>query len=110
MFSSRTSAKAAARILDEFNASSDDSGVKRVLHLSDLHFGTRHALQNQAYLSSHLKQKLPKIHRVVITGDLFDNPKEADALAFRNFRTDLETSSAKDLIVIPGNHDQRVGG
>ena len=102
--------KAAAQVLHTFNANQGDGGIKRILQLSDLHFGTRHALKNQAYLSSHLKQKLPKVHRVVVTGDLFDNPKEADALAFRNFRAELEAASGKEVIVIPGNHDQKIAG
>lgn len=101
---------AVARVLDDFDRSQNSSGVKRLLHLSDLHFGTKTALENQAYLSSHLKSQLSQFQRVVITGDLFDNPKEADALAFRNFRADLESSTGKDVIVVPGNHDQKVHG
>jgi calcineurin-like phosphoesterase family protein len=106
----RDSSASAGRVLKEFNAQDDDSGVKRLLHLSDLHFGTSQALQNQAYLSSHLKTKLKTFQRVVFTGDLFDNPKEKDALAFRNFRADIEASMGKELIVIPGNHDQKIYG
>jgi hypothetical protein len=101
---------AAAQLLEEFNTRQGDGDTKRILHLSDLHFGTLHALRNQAYLASHLKRKLPKVDRVVVTGDLFDNPTEVDALAFRNFRADLEATSGKELIVIPGNHDQRIKG
>jgi calcineurin-like phosphoesterase family protein len=100
----------AARVLKAFNAAQDDGGTKRILQLSDLHFGSKQALRNQAYLSMHLRQKLPKVHRVVVTGDLFDNPKEDDALAFRNFRAELEATSGKELIVVPGNHDQKAKG
>ncbi len=100
----------AAQLLKEFNAHDDASGVKRFLHLSDLHFGSSQALQNQAYLSSHLKTKLDEFQRVVVTGDLFHNPQRQDAQAFRNFRADLEASTGKELIVIPGNHDQKMHG
>jgi 3',5'-cyclic AMP phosphodiesterase CpdA len=31
-------------------------------------------------------------------------------LAFRNFRSDLEASTGQDLIVIPGNHDEKIRG
>jgi hypothetical protein len=47
---------------------------------------------------------------VVITGDLFDNPKENDALAFRNFRSHLHSATGKEVLVVPGNHDQRLSG
>ncbi|HEX8162881.1 MAG TPA: metallophosphoesterase [Pyrinomonadaceae bacterium] len=99
-----------ARLLEEFDSQVEYPDVKRFLHLSDLHFGTTHALQNQAYLSAHLRTKLNNFHRVIVTGDLFENPKKTDALAFRNFRADLEASTGKELIVIPGNHDQKIRG
>lgn len=99
-----------ARVLDEFVRESGSSNTKRILQLSDLHFGTSEALQNQAYLSAHLKTKLKSFERVVVTGDLFHNPKKSDALAFRNFRADIEATTGKDVIVIPGNHDQKLYG
>jgi hypothetical protein len=98
------------RILNEFNSNQREPASKRLLHLSDLHFGTEYALRNQAYLTLHLRTKLGSIDRVVITGDLFDNPKEADALAFRNFRSDLHSATGKDVLVVPGNHDQKLSG
>jgi Calcineurin-like phosphoesterase len=97
-------------ILSEFNSNQGEPESKRLLQLSDLHFGTQYALRNQAYLTLHLRTKLGSIDRVVITGDLFDNPKEADALAFRNFRTDLHSATGKDVLVVPGNHDQKLSG
>jgi hypothetical protein len=100
----------AEQLLGDFNRYRGDAGVKRLLHLSDLHFGTPYALQNQAYLSSHLRTKAEQFHRVVITGDLTDNPARSDALAFSNFRADLEGFTGREPIVIPGNHDQRAAG
>ncbi len=98
------------KILEDFDATLRASDSKRLFHLSDLHFGTRKALENQAYLSTHLASKVDQRDRVVITGDLFDNPKRADALAFRNFRMDLEARTGRSAIVIPGNHDQKLFG
>ena len=48
--------------------------------------------------------------RIVVTGDLFDNPKRADALVFENCRTLLEAKTGKKLIIVPGNHDERLYG
>jgi 3',5'-cyclic AMP phosphodiesterase CpdA len=47
------------------------------------------------------------VNRVVVTGDLFNNPKREDAIAFRNFRASLSRLTGKDVVVIPGNHDQK---
>lgn len=83
---------------------------KKILHLSDLHFGTRWAAENEAYLEAHLDSVARSVSRVIVTGDLFDNPKRRDAIAFRNFRASLSRLTGKDVIVIPGNHDQKLLG
>jgi len=100
----------AAFILQRFNSLQDDSGVKRILHLSDLHFGNDKASCYQAYLACHLKSKRDEFDRVVITGDLYNNPRSKDAQTFHNFRHDLEAFTGKEAIVIPGNHDQKIYG
>lgn len=79
----------------------------RILHLSDLHYGRSEAAENEALLLAHLDTELEKVHRVVITGDLFDNPQRQDAVLFRNFRAALVRRTGKDPVVIPGNHDQK---
>jgi hypothetical protein len=43
-----------------------------------------------AYLSAHLAPKLASLDRIVITGDLFDNPSERDTLAFKAFCSGLQ--------------------
>jgi len=88
---------------------SRDHGV-RLLHLSDLHYGRAEAAENEALLLAHLDSVLDGVQRVVITGDLFDNPTRQDAIMFRNFRAALTRRSRKDPIVIPGNHDQKLVG
>ncbi len=82
------------------------SSSKRLLHLSDLHFGTREALRNQAYLMAKVTTLVPDVQRVVITGDLMENPSEPDALGYKNFQASL-IRMGKDPIRIPGNHDQK---
>jgi calcineurin-like phosphoesterase family protein len=79
----------------------------QLLHLSDLHFGTRWAAENEALLAAQLERVAREANRVVITGDLCDNPKREDAIAFRNFRLSLKRLTGKDPIVVPGNHDQK---
>lgn len=96
------------RIIDKvFESYTSPKESKKLLHLSDLHFGKLKAAENEAYLSAHLDSVARAVDRVVITGDLFDNPKRRDAIAFRNFRASLTRLTGKDVIVIPGNHDQK---
>jgi Calcineurin-like phosphoesterase len=95
---------AIASVLEDYHA---ERRSRRLLHLSDLHFGTDAALENEAYLSRHLESIIKQIDRAVITGDLLNNPKREDALAFRNFRDGLAVRMGKEVIVIPGNHDQK---
>jgi hypothetical protein len=85
---------------------------KRILHLSDLHFGSREAESRRSWLKEQLAKELPTIDRVVVTGDLFDNPEESQRELFDDFRIDVEnmTHKHKDLLVIPGNHDVRRNG
>lgn len=79
----------------------------RILHLSDLHFGTEEAAKNEGLVKAHIRSLAPKVDRVVITGDLCQNPDMTEARAFHNFRADLFAVTKKPVIVVPGNHDQR---
>jgi UDP-2,3-diacylglucosamine pyrophosphatase LpxH len=84
---------------------------RRLLHISDLHFGTNHALENQALLEAELREVVSKVDRVVITGDLIDSPKPEFAAMFSNFKNGLtHVARGREPIVIPGNHDQRIFG
>lgn len=91
------------RILDEHRSTSSS---KQLLHLSDLHFGTTTALRNQAYLLATLAKVIPRVDRVVVTGDLMENPREQDALTYKNFQASL-VRMGKEPVRIPGNHDQK---
>ena len=86
---------------------------RRLLHLSDLHFGTHAARRNLDYLREGLLAESHDVSRVVITGDLIDTPRDADDddfAEFKEFRRWLSTQVGKDVIVVPGNHDQRWRG
>jgi 3',5'-cyclic AMP phosphodiesterase CpdA len=83
------------------------------LHLSDTHFGSERARANKEVLLGHLRTHVPTCTRVVITGDLIDNPTNQDDPAFaefKEFRRWLTRESGADVIVVPGNHDQRWHG
>lgn len=84
---------------------------RRLLHISDLHFGTNDALENQAMLEAELREVVNSVDRVVITGDLIDTPKRESYAMFANFKNSLtHVAKGRAPIVIPGNHDQRVWG
>jgi len=86
------------------------SKTKKILHMSDLHFGKPEALRRRNYLIEHLQEILSDIDRVVITGDLFDSPKGKYKIEFDNFRKEVERITNNTLVVIPGNHDVRKKG
>jgi Calcineurin-like phosphoesterase len=83
---------------------------KRILHLSDLHFGSDHAATNLALLEAELFDVVKSVDRIVITGDLFDNPEQTSANSFRAFRNNIGRLAQQEPIVVPGNHDQRILG
>lgn len=83
---------------------------RRILHLSDLHLGTAHAARMQMYLQIQIQERLASIDRVVVTGDLFDQPRPEAVQQFLNFRDQIELAGAKRPVVVPGNHDQRLYG
>jgi calcineurin-like phosphoesterase family protein len=80
---------------------------RRLLHLSDLHFGSKSVTPNIVLLEAHLHREIRNVDRVVITGDLFDSPRDDAAAQFRAFDASLERIAGKPPVVIPGNHDIR---
>lgn len=83
---------------------------KSILHLSDLHFGRKDVSQNLGLLQTELARIGRDIDRIVITGDLLDNPRDADLALFQSFRTTLRTMTQQQVLVVPGNHDMRYLG
>ncbi|WP_081426564.1 metallophosphoesterase family protein [Sorangium cellulosum] len=92
-------------ISDLSNASGDR--LRRILHLSDLHFGSKHAAINAPLLQAELHDAVRSVDRVVVTGDLFDNPSPPDLARYQNFAQQLHRTSGHEPICIPGNHDMR---
>ena len=87
------------------------SSSRRLLHLSDLHFGTRHATENQALLEAELSEVVKSVQRVVITGDLIDSPRDEYFQMFSSFKGSLtRLANGKEPVSITGNHDQRLKG
>ena|ERR1022692_957511 len=87
-----------------------DRSPRRLLHLSDLHLGTSRAANTEIYVQTALRAHLATVNQIVITGDLFDQPKRRHAQQYRNFAHQLHLLTGKAPIVIPGNHDQRIFG
>lgn len=84
---------------------------KRLLHLSDLHFGTGDAILKKKMLLAELRDVVNEVDRIVITGDLFDSPDEPSVVMFTEFcETLTEISGGKVPIYIPGNHDIKIKG
>jgi predicted phosphodiesterase len=87
-----------------------DRAPRRILHLSDLHFGSKHASINAGFVEAELSEVAKSASRVVITGDLIETPKDESADSFLRFAGALYRATAKPVIVVPGNHDQRWHG
>lgn len=96
--------------IDQWLLNRQPGPSKRILHLSDLHFGSNYAAANLALLEAELFNIAKSVDRVVITGDLFDNPEQNSANSFRAFRNNIGRLTRQEPIVVPGNHDQRILG
>jgi 3',5'-cyclic AMP phosphodiesterase CpdA len=81
--------------------------TRRILHLSDLHFGSHEVATNAPLLAAEIHETVRIVDRVVITGDLFDNPTQRDLADYHRFSQELHRTSGKEPICIPGNHDMR---
>lgn len=98
-------------VLREWDLFHQSRSRKRLLHLSDLHFGTEYATENQPFLNAELRDVVKSVDRVVITGDLFDTPDKNFATQFTTFRDNITyLSGGVEPITITGNHDQRMKG
>lgn len=76
------------------------SGMTKILHISDLHFGPPYIeVVGQALLK---RVPLLEVDAVVVTGDLTQRAKEHQFKAARNFLAKLP---GVPKLVIPGNHD-----
>jgi UDP-2,3-diacylglucosamine pyrophosphatase LpxH len=95
-----------AKVLSDLAAATGQRS-RRILHLSDLHFGSRHAAINAPFLQAELHDTVRTVDRVVVTGDLFDNPTDRDLADYQRFSQEMHRTSGQEPICIPGNHDVR---
>lgn len=82
----------------------------RILHLSDLHLGTKETEARKVLLRASLQREISSIDQIVITGDLFDQPRRRHARSFKDFRDNIQLQAGQAPIVVPGNHDQKIFG
>jgi hypothetical protein len=59
--------------------------IRRLIHLSDLHLGTTRAGELQSYLQTALLREFAPANHIVITGDLFDQPRRRYFREYRKF-------------------------
>jgi hypothetical protein len=74
----------------------------KLLHLSDLHLGTQRAADVQMYVYTQLARYVKDVYQIVITGDLFDQPRRRHAQQYKNFADHLQHLSTKPPIIVPG--------
>lgn len=72
--------------------------MRRIAHISDLHFGTEEVLVAEGLLDD-LSRQLP--HLVAVSGDLTQRAKRSQFIAARAY---LDRITAP-LLIVPGNHD-----
>ena len=84
--------------------------ARKILHLSDLHIGTKESIHRRSWLKEHIRGIVTKTDRVVVTGDLFNTPDESLRSSFDELRFDVENITGSDIIIVPGNHDVRSRG
>ena len=87
-----------------------ERSTRLLLHMSDLHLGTDRSANAVVYVQAAIQRYLGDANQVVITGDLFDQPRRRHAQQYQNFAHQLQLASGKAPIVVPGNHDQRIFG
>lgn len=98
------------RLFSAIRKKRSEKSRKTVLHLSDLHLGNKQVTAKRQYLKGALRSVCKKVDRVVLTGDVFDNPTSELRTEFDDFRSDLELFTKDNIILVPGNHDVRSSG
>jgi len=87
------------------------AGTRRLLHLSDLHFATKdQATVSYAQLAADLRQQgvTDRLDALIVSGDLVNRTEAAEYDAARLFLEHLMTGfglSARQITLVPGNHD-----
>lgn len=92
-------------------ATEPSATVRRLLHLSDLHFATKdQATVSYAQLAADLRQQgvTDRLDALVVSGDLVNRAEPAEYDAARLFLEHLMSGfglAARQLTLVPGNHD-----
>jgi 3',5'-cyclic AMP phosphodiesterase CpdA len=87
------------------------ASTRRVLHLSDLHFATKdQATISYAQLAADLRQQgiSDRLDALIVSGDLVNRAEPAEYDAARLFLEHLMSGfglSARQITIVPGNHD-----
>jgi 3',5'-cyclic AMP phosphodiesterase CpdA len=85
-----------------------------ILHLSDIHFGSFHALQGKVRIEDLISPLLTritdegKINLIIVSGDLASKGLEPEfyrAEEFLNFIAEKLAVDLNHIIIVPGNHD-----
>jgi metallophosphoesterase superfamily enzyme len=98
-------------IANAINDRASKATTKRILHLSDLHFGDSAADARRHYIKGHLDNLNKRIDCVLITGDLCHTPDSALHRQWTEFRSDVvRILNRRNVITVPGNHDIRTNG
>lgn len=77
------------------------TALRRLLHISDVHFGPRHLPAVSAGIEALVERERP--HLVVLSGDLTQRAKPAQFREARAFVERLARTSP--VLAVPGNHD-----
>jgi hypothetical protein len=100
---------------ERFQSDSGDVPPLRILHLSDLHLGSRVAQRRLPRVKQLIQQVAAELGELtpvvpVVTGDLMDSPDDANLDAVRDFLEFVQDVGSEDPIIILGNHDVRRDG
>jgi 3',5'-cyclic AMP phosphodiesterase CpdA len=77
------------------------SGERRILHLSDIHFGPKHLAEVSDAVAASVEVEKPDL--VIVSGDLTQRAKPRQFREARAFVERLEKTAP--VVAVPGNHD-----
>lgn len=101
--------------LQEFDGGRSDSSRTHIVHLSDLHLGSKLARRRMDRIQTIIKTIVAELgddERIipVLTGDLMDTPSEENLGDLRAFMVFIRSLGIDEPVVTIGNHDVRDDG
>ncbi|WP_418626631.1 metallophosphoesterase [Anaerosinus sp.] len=86
-----------------------------ILHLSDLHFGTKASSSRKERLLQIIDNQMKEVEKndkiyTVVTGDLMNTPSESNKYAVEDFMKIVKYKTGNEPIIVQGNHDVRYYG